>query len=371
MTFKPNALSRPVEKRLTGTTLSRNADAGIYVETFLVSAVAAILAIRFFLRLSGYPQVGGNGLHIAHMLWGGLLMLIALIALLSFLSRRTRYIAALLGGIGFGTFIDELGKFITSDNDYFFQPTVALIYVIFVLLFMATRAIPRLRPMSQDEYLLNAIETLKSVAAGEAGRKDVTQALDFLQRSDPANPLVAPLSQALSAIDTLPERAPGRYVRLKRSLSASYQRVLHWPWFTRAVAGFFILNAISAIINVSIEIIQWLQAGGNGFLTQLPHGFSLIDTGQAIASLASGALTVIGASLLRRSRLAAYRMFERALLVSILFTQVFTFYEQQFSALVMLGFDLLLLLALGFMISQEPEQAGRRPAGRIANELLT
>src|SRR5438105_3470241 len=28
--------------------------------------------------LSGYPQVGGHGLHIAHMLWGGLLMVLAI-----------------------------------------------------------------------------------------------------------------------------------------------------------------------------------------------------------------------------------------------------------------------------------------------------
>ncbi|MCW5980017.1 MAG: hypothetical protein KIT09_18185 [Bryobacteraceae bacterium] len=32
-----------------------------------MSAVAAILSIRLFLELTGYPKLGGGGLHIAHM----------------------------------------------------------------------------------------------------------------------------------------------------------------------------------------------------------------------------------------------------------------------------------------------------------------
>jgi hypothetical protein len=53
----------------------RNLDADEFFESFLISAVATILGIRGFLHLSGYPMVGGESLHIAHMLWGGVLML--------------------------------------------------------------------------------------------------------------------------------------------------------------------------------------------------------------------------------------------------------------------------------------------------------
>ncbi len=38
-------------------------------ELWLVSAVVTILGVRLYLELTGYPQVGGATLHIAHMLW--------------------------------------------------------------------------------------------------------------------------------------------------------------------------------------------------------------------------------------------------------------------------------------------------------------
>ena len=49
------------------------------LETFFIASVTFILVIRAFLASTGYPQLRGHGLHIAHLLWGGLLMLIALI----------------------------------------------------------------------------------------------------------------------------------------------------------------------------------------------------------------------------------------------------------------------------------------------------
>ena len=104
------------------------------LENFLVSAVASVLLIRLFLGITNYPQLSGAGLHFAHMLWGGLLMLIGMFMALGFLSHPAHEWAAVIGGLGFGAFIDELGKFITQNNDYFFQPTVAIIYVLFILI---------------------------------------------------------------------------------------------------------------------------------------------------------------------------------------------------------------------------------------------
>src|SRR5256886_16802432 len=105
----------------------RAADAAL-LDTFLVAAIATVIVIRIFLEATGYPQLGGGGLHIAHVLWGGLGMLVAIVLLLLYLSPTTRLVAAIVGGAGFGAFVDELGKFVTSDNDYFFKPTAAILY---------------------------------------------------------------------------------------------------------------------------------------------------------------------------------------------------------------------------------------------------
>ena len=141
----------------------RDIDSGDLIENFLVSAIASILVIRLFLGITGSPIIGGEDFHIAHMLWGGFLMMAAIIGLLVFLNKETKYIASILGGIGFGAFIDELGKFITNDNNYFYQPTIGLIYVIFVLLFLCARVIEKYFRPNKQEYAINALDMTKQV----------------------------------------------------------------------------------------------------------------------------------------------------------------------------------------------------------------
>src|SRR5215212_11616816 len=171
----------------------RNADFVELQETFLVSAVATILVIRTQLWLTNYPQLGGGGLHIAHLLWGGLFMLLAIGLLLTFLGRRVRRVAAIVGGVGFGFFIDELGKFITEDNNYFYRPAAALIYLIFIGLFVITRSMQRRERLGPRDDLANAVDLLGDAARDDLDRDGRREALALLRRADPADPLVAPL----------------------------------------------------------------------------------------------------------------------------------------------------------------------------------
>ena len=186
----------------------RDLDADNFRENFFVSAIVSIFAIRIFLKLAGYPQLGGGDFHIAHMLFGGFFMVSAIIILLSFLGETSKNIASILGGIGFGTFIDELGKFITSDNDYFFQPTVAFIYIIFVLLFLISRFIPRYRQVSQKEYLINAIEMIKESLVNDFDPEEEKRAISYLKKCNQKDPVVMLLIQVVARMQTTTARQP-------------------------------------------------------------------------------------------------------------------------------------------------------------------
>jgi len=128
-------MHRPPSLRLP----ARNPGADRLVERFLIVSATTIVVTRVFLGLTGYPQLGSPSLHIAHMLWGGLLMLAALFTLFIFVGKQAKAAAAVIGGAGFGLFIDEVGKFVTRDNNYFFQPSFAIMYGVFVVLFIVFR----------------------------------------------------------------------------------------------------------------------------------------------------------------------------------------------------------------------------------------
>jgi hypothetical protein len=53
--------------------------------------------------------------------------------------KPIKIITAVVAGSGFGFFIDELGKFITQDNNYFFKPAASLIIIIFILIWIIAR----------------------------------------------------------------------------------------------------------------------------------------------------------------------------------------------------------------------------------------
>ncbi|MGC3863590.1 hypothetical protein ACPSM1_25815 [Micromonospora chersina] len=146
--------------------LIRSAAGAERVELFLVSAVLCIGATRAVLAAADYPQVGSGGLHVAHVLWGGLGMLAGQLVSLLFLGPRVARLAAVVGGVGFGLFIDEVRKFLTADNNYFYEPVAAIIYGTVILVWLVVRLGVHRRPLSDRENEVNRLHARADLAAG-------------------------------------------------------------------------------------------------------------------------------------------------------------------------------------------------------------
>jgi hypothetical protein len=335
----------------------RNADFGELQDAFLISAVTTILVIRTQLWLTNYPQLGGGGLHIAHLLYGGIFMVLAIGLLLTFLGRSPRLPAAVVGGVGFGFFIDELGKFITADNNYFFQPAAALIYLIFVGLFLLTRSLQGRHGFSPAERLSNAIDLIGEAARRDFDANEKRRALEFLEGADPSHPFVGPVRRLIAELETIPPRRPSRIGRAARAARDRYRRMIEQGWFKPVIAWVFVLWAfLSAVAVFQLVFSVGVDLGGAryGFGSDSLGDLSFIN----IASLASSAVSAIFVAVgLRRwragDRAGAYRLFDRALLVSIFITRVFSFVESQFGAVFGVALDLLLLVTVRYAARQE------------------
>lgn len=275
--------------------LVRAADADL-LDTFLVSAIATLIVIRIFLEATGYPQLGGGGLHIAHVLWGGLGMLVAIVLLLLYLSPTTRLIAAVVGGAGFGAFVDELGKFVTSDNDYFFKPTAAILYALFAILFLATREIRRFRGLSPEECLVNSVELAERLASGTLTADDRDRALQLLARADQAHPLVAPLRAGFLAADL----APTPFARLRwvgLTGGRTYAAIVSSRWFRRILAAVFTLAGVAFVLT-AVATVALLGGAFFGVLDaqialeEETAGGAIASVIQATAGLVAGVLIV-------------------------------------------------------------------------------
>jgi hypothetical protein len=298
--------------------LVRDSDADEAFELLVFIAVATVLAIRAFLALAGYPRLGGGGFHIAHMLWGGMFMLAAVVLLLVFWNPVARRIAAGVAGVGFGFFIDELGKFVTDDHNYFFRPTAAALYLLFLGLWGFGRWLRSGIRHDEEELRLN--ETLRTMLA--TPRMGV----------GPLGPGVA---------------------RVRKAVATAYLRLVRRRGFAGALTTWFLFIAVTNLVSVAGVVVDARIRGVGAWMIQ------------GLGALLEGLFAWAGGwLLLRKRRLSAYRWFQRSLLVSLLVVQVVHFYTNQFWALSGVAVNVLLYLALTVMIEEEKKRLAPKEAAR-------
>lgn len=325
--------------------LTRNAEAPLLFDSFLVAAVSSFLGIRWFLALTGYPKIGSNGIHIAHMLWGGLLMLLALMLLLGFLNRSVEHAAAIIAGLGFGTFIDEIGKFVTSDNNYFYRPAISLIYAVFVLAFLVGRTLIGQRPLNQTEALANAVDLLARTPDGQVDPDDLARIRHLLSLADPKSGLTRLARSYLGELEAGREHE-GAIETLRHRVVDGYAATMARPWAESALTLGVVIYAAAAVVGVVLVAFS-TPAGAAGD----PASFATLA--QVVSTIAGAALVGVGVVRLPSSRVAAYHWFMRGLLVWILVTQMFVFYSSQLAGLGGLAIDLVAYGSVRFALIRE------------------
>jgi len=328
-----------------GNALIRNLDGYFFRENFLVASVVTIFVIRLFLKLTDYPQLQGAGLHVAHLLWGGLFMLIALVLLLSFVGRGMISLASIIGGIGFGTFIDELGKFITSDNNYFFQPTIALLYLIFISIYLFSKAIAKRGNISEKEYLVNSLAMVSEAVLNDLDIDEKKRALSYLRKCDQKDPLVISLIVFIKDIDSIPVGKQSFFIRIRHAISEVYMRGANLILVTRIVVVVLLIQAALDIYSGLIVVI-------------FRPSVSITEIGVLISSTLAAVMVIVGMIIFPSSKLHAFKLFKIAILLSLLVTQFFTFYQEQFRALIGLGINIILLTIIDYTIAKESSGDG-------------
>ncbi len=333
-------------------TFIRNTSGRDLLELFIVSAASSILLLRFYLHVMGYPEVGGGKYHIAHVLLGGFFMLAAFVCNFAFLGSRMQKLVALLGGVGFGIFIDEIGKYITKDNDYFFRPAVGIIYAIFVVLYLTVSYLTRDQKLSSSEYQLNALRGLEEAVHQDMDIHERAAARQLLARADPRDVMTTRLHDLLYEVPVVTPAPPGPVRRFRRFVARTYDRLWHMRGSSAVVRWFFVAETLFFLGAVALAVYNDLDSVRDFFTGRSDYGHSLV-AGQLMSTVLAGLCVMAGLAKLAQSRLRAFEWFRRATLINLLLTQFFEFSRVEFAALPGFVFSLVLLTVINMAIAQE------------------
>jgi hypothetical protein len=331
-----------------------------YMIISLLSFVATVSVVRSFLVLSGYPQIGSGTLHIAHVLWGGLILYIAAILPLIYLNPRLHIIGAILSGVGMGLFIDEVGKFITRQYDYFFPAAAPIMYVFFLLVVILVIMINRPRVVDGRAELVQALEIVREQLyrpLEPVEREHIERDLNKVIDTDP-NTLHPDMARRLLELvrsdpRTAPETRPAWWLRLTKQLE---------QWLTegrlRSLLG--VGMVLLGLVTLKNPLQVWLEhvipnsalvaflqshAGRQIAPTDAP---TLFITRLALEVLVGLLLLVSVGLLIAGKKRLACNLGYFSLLVSLVVLDMLLFYFEQFSTVAIVLLQLVVLFGVIF-----------------------
>jgi len=339
-----------------------------YLLTSLVSFALTVITVRLFLELTGYPQIGNANLHIAHVLWGGLLLFFGGLLPLVLANAWAYTTAAVLNGVGMGLFIDEIGKFITQTNDYFYPPAAPIIYAFFLLIVLLYLYIRRPAPLSTRRRMYQALHDLGEVLDHDLQPVEEQQMTTNLQQVIAEEPEGNPgqLAKALiKFLDNetlyLQSRPPTLSERIFRNAHFRSQ-LSRYSWlserrFRHGLVVLLILSSVWVLLGMALFVVFIMKQVDVNFY--FIHGIRTIDVTSLnslrfsfIRVLLEGGLSLLqliaGLLLFRNRQALGVRLAVLSLVMSLTTVDLLVFYLDQFSATlkVLAQFGLLLLILL-------------------------
>jgi uncharacterized membrane protein YwzB len=325
----------------------------------LVSCALTVALTRLFLVLTGYPQIGNSTFHLAHALWGGLALFLAAIMALVVHNRGAVVIVALLSGVGFGLFVDEVGKFITQKNDYFFPLAAPIVYACLLLILLLTELARRHQLRSPRAHLLAAISLSQTIADGTATKTEITAMENHIRqaRTGSLDDASAGLLNGIETSMTLADQVEEPFAFAGRALRRIRRAVATWLPANRARRLVRIAMALFCVLG----LVQLLLLVGAAFSPQgLRQALSVRDQpvgdlGKIVFLITWGlnALVAVLAGItwwaLRRGRLRrrlALSCGYGAMLLMLLLGNLLSSYVYQFAVLLEATFQVITLTLL-------------------------
>jgi hypothetical protein len=317
----------------------RDAEGAGHVELFLVATVVTITVTRLYLQLTGFPQIGStSGLHVAHVLFGGVFMLVAMVMFMLLLGRSSRWLATLLAGIGFGLFIDEVGKFLTQDNNYFFKPAVAVMYLFLILIYVVGAFLTRRRALSDRELVVNALKMMQEMAADNLDQYEASELRRMLRAASPSQPLRDPLVGVAEELKLEPLEV-ARFHQFYVWLRGRTVALAEWSFLRRTGVFLFAAVLVLSVFKPTAEVLS------------NPSTFSVVWAAVAWIVLLQGAVATV--LYYRSQHIRALQIFALALTLELLVVQFFELLDDPWLGSARVIVNALLLAVCHSMLYQE------------------
>lgn len=341
--------------------LIKRENAADLILILMISGLITLLVTRFYLQLRGWPTISFGVWHIAHANWGGILMVIGCMLTLIFHGEKIRKTSAIVSGMGWGLFVDEVGKYITKNNDYWFQPAIIIIYISFIILYLIYRHLEINQLQDTKTLLYTAITKLEDVAENELDdneKREMVKNLEKVIRKE-KDLNIKNLAKGLKLFFEKQETKkinPNSWWRVLITKTGyySYNKFFKTRMVTYGLVVYASVWAIDRIqetirILINPQKMQMLQKFSDGYDLISKSDFYMM-TGKIFFDLIAAIFFVMGIFFMTtKKKFKGLRFFQMGLIVSIFLSSVFKLYFEQFSEVWVLATSIILFFVISKM----------------------